>query len=466
MRRTNVRTATAAALVTLGLVAAGCSGSAGSRSDADHHHVGADEVHGDVGEGHGAESEEDGGPSEPADYLTLKFTSGRDVTAEQVQRGVAQAAAVPKAGGQWSLVGPSNVGGRITDLAVDPQATDTVYVAASGGGVWRSTDGGSRFAPAWPTGTTQTLGALAMGSDGTLWAGTGEANPSGGGLTYFGDGIYRSTDHGARWQQWGLKDSAAIGRIAVDPVDPDRVFVAASGSLSRSTSQRGIYRVTNGGKDWRQVLAPPNDTTGGIDIAIDPANHDRVYAALWDHKRNNGARVYGGTGSGLYRSDDGGNTWTRLENVIGTASTDASGSGLTSDPSLGRIGVAVAPSDPDRVYVVTGTQYGPDKGFYVSDDGGDSFRPGGRAGGNRGFDWWFGRLWVDPRDEEHLFNADVNLRESKDGGQAWAVSSGVHADQHAMQFDPTEPGRVYLGDDGGVYHSDTDGASGSWQHAT
>src|SRR5438132_1191786 len=118
---------------------------------------------------------------------------------------------------------------------------------------------------------------------------------SGGGLTYFGDGVYKSTDGGKTWQHWGLVQSAAIGRIVVDPVDPQRVFVAAAGSISRIAGQRGIYRVTNGGKDWKLVLAPPNSTTGGIDLAIDPSNHNRIFAALWDHERNNGARVYGGS---------------------------------------------------------------------------------------------------------------------------------------------------------------------------
>src|SRR6266545_3299075 len=148
-------------------------------------------------------------------------------------------------------------------------------------------------------------------------------------------------------------------------------LVGPSNIGSRVAGQRGIYRVTNGGKDWKLVLAPPNDTTGGIDLAIDPSNHNRIFAALWDHKRNNGARVYGGVGSGLYRSDDGGDSWTRLENIVGPVNSyDQTGTGLQSDPSLGRIGVAVAPSDPTRVYVVFGSPYGPDKGFYVSNDGG------------------------------------------------------------------------------------------------
>ncbi|PWR15099.1 glycosyl hydrolase [Micromonospora sicca] len=418
-------------------------------------------------EGEG-EEEDEGGPQRPADYLTLKWTSGQDVTQEQVNRSKRQAAAIPKgAGGTWGLVGPSNVGGRVVDVVVDPRHPDTVYTAVSGGGVWKSTDAGDHWAPVWPNDQTQVMGALAVGPDGTLWAGTGEANPSGGGLTYFGDGIYKSTDGGTTWQHWGLVDSAAIGRIVVDPTNPQRIFVAASGSISRSVSQRGIYRVDNGGKDWKLVLAPPNDTTGGIDLAIDPSNHNRVFAALWDHKRNNGARTYGGIGSGLFRSDDGGDTWQRLENIVGPVNSyDETRTGLHADASLGRIGIALAPSNPQRVYVVFGTPYGPDKGFYVSNDGGDSFAAGGRPGASGGYQWWFGRLWVDPANPDHVFSADVNLRESVDAGATWRTSGGVHADQHAMQWDPNVPNRVYLGNDGGMYRSDANGASGSWKHAT
>ena len=409
---------------------------------------------------------DDGGPVAPAAYLTEKFTSFQKVTQAQVRRAQAQAAALPPNGNDWNLVGPTNIGARITDLVVDPRQPNTIYVAASGGGIWKSTDSGMTFSRAWPTNFTQTIGALAMAPDGTLWAGTGEANPSGGGLTFFGNGVYRSTDGGRSWQQWGLQDSGAIGRIVVDPTDAKRVYVAAAGNLSGTATQRGIYRLSNNGKDWNLVLPTPNPTTGGIDIAIDPANHNRVYAALWDHQRNNGARIYGGVGSGLFRSDNAGDTWTRLENVIGTAPTDQAGTGLKSDPSLGRIGIGIAPSDPNRVYVITGTQYGLDKGFYVSNDGGDTFTPSGHAGGNSGYSWWFGRVWVDPNNENHLFVADVSLRESTDGGATWHTSAGVHSDQHALEWDPNAANRIYLGNDGGVYHSDSNGSTRSWVHAT
>jgi photosystem II stability/assembly factor-like uncharacterized protein len=463
-----------ATILVLGLAAFGIDRAVASPQDRDGHTAAADhdrdgdsDHHADSDQGD-EDEDEDGGPQAPADYLTLKWTSGQDVSQEQVTHAIQQAAAVPQGNAaSWSLVGPSNVGGRIVDLVVDPTHPDTVYTAASGGGIWKSTDAGMTWHSSWPTNVTQTLGALAIGPDGTLWAGTGEANPSGGGLTYFGDGIYKSTDGGATWQHWGLVDSAAIGRIVVDPTDPNRVYVAAAGSISKSVSQRGIYRVDNGGKDWKLVLSPPNDTTGGIDLAIDPANHNRVYAALWDHQRNNGARNYGGVGSGLFRSDDGGDTWTRLENIVGPVSSyDQTRTGLHADASLGRIGIGIAPSNPNRVYVVFGSPYGPDKGFYISNDGGDSFTSGGRPGASGGYQWWFGRLWVDPTNPDHLFSADVNLRESNDSGQTWHNSNGVHSDQHAMEWDPNVPNRIYLGNDGGMYRSDANGSSGSWQHAT
>ncbi|WP_132114823.1 WD40/YVTN/BNR-like repeat-containing protein [Actinocrispum wychmicini] len=428
--------------------------------------IGPEEADHDADSGQVEEDEDDGGPQAPVDFLNDRFTSFQDVTDDQVEQAVAQAATFGENGNTWRLVGPSNIGGRVTGLVVDPRRPNTIYVAASGGGVWRSTDAAATFQPAWPSGQTQTLGSLAMGRDGTLWAGTGEANPSGGGLTYFGNGVYRSTDGGRSWDNWGLTRSGSIGAILTDPVDSRRVYVAATGNLSGTARQRGIYRLADNGRDWRLVLPTPNNTTGGVDLAMDPTNHNRIYAVLWDHQRNNGARVYGGVGSGLFRSDNAGETWTRLENVIGTAPTDQAGTGLRSDASLGRIGVVVAPNDPNRVYVVSATQYGPDKGFYVSNDGGTTFTPSGHAGGSSGYAWWFGRLWVDPKDENHLYDADVNLRESTDGGVTWHVSAGVHADQHAMQWDPNQPGRIYLGNDGGVYHSDTNGTSTSWVHAT
>jgi hypothetical protein len=410
------------------------------------------------------------GKADPDEYLDLKQSSASAVTEAQVKQAQAQAAEVaPAANGiAWQQLGPYNIGGRVVDVQADKLAANGVYTAVSGGGIWHSADAGANWTPVWPNDQVQTMGALAQDANGTLWVGTGEANPPGGGLTYFGDGVYKSTDEGAHWENVGLRESASIGRIAIDPSNPDRVFVAAAGHVARSAGQRGLYRTSDGGKSWQLVLAPFNATTGAIDVAVNPVNPQIVYAAMWDHKRNNGARVYGGVGSGLFRSKDGGDTWERLQNVVDPLPAyDTAQTGLKQDASLGRIGVTIAPSDPSRVYVVSGSPYGPDKGFYYSDDGGDSFHVGGRAyQTSSGYQWWFGRLWVDPKDKTHIFNADVNLRTSTNSGQTWQAISAPHADQHGMDWDPHQANRVYLGNDGGMYRSDSNGVNGSWIKAT
>jgi hypothetical protein len=305
----------------------------------------------------------------------------------------------------------------------------------------KSTDGGKTWTPAWPTSFTQAMGALARGQDGTLWAGTGEANPSGGGDTFLGNGIYKSTDGGRSWRLSGLPDSGAFGRIAVNPDNPKEVWAAASGWLSPISSQRGLYHTTDGGKTWKLALAPPNATTGAIDVAVDPAHPNIILASLWDRHRNNGAFFYGGAGSGLYRSIDDGETWTRLKNsnITGkVCSWDETHSGLNVNSDLGRIGIAFAPSKPDRVYIQSSGAEGPDKGFYVSNNAGQTWTCGAGEPGapGAGYEWVFGRLWVDPVNANHIFAADVTLRESNNGGATWHDSDGMHVDQHAMAWDP------------------------------
>jgi len=336
-------------------------------------------------------------------------------------------------------------------------------VAAATGGVWKTTDGGVTLQQAWPDDASQSMGAVAVGPDGAIWAGTGELNPGGGSITFGGTGGYRSDDGARTWKSKGLQESGTTGRIVVHPTDPRIVYVAAGGSLFNPGGERGIYRSTNGGASWELVLAAQTPFTGGADLAIDPRNPSRLYAAMWDHRREPDVRTYGGVGSGVFRTEDGGDTWQRLDNVLTKTPGDASG--LVSDASLGRIGVAVAPDDPDRVYVITTATSGRDKGFYVSDDGGDSFTTATLPGSQGGFGWWFGRIWVDPANRDHLFVAGVRLREFNSAGERWGDSSGVHADQHALQWDPSVPERVYLGNDGGLYRSDANGANMKWTKA-
>jgi hypothetical protein len=408
------------------------------------------------------EEPEQCGPLAPGEWKVRQDTSGGiGLPARALLDAGAQARAVPSIG-RWTSEGPTNIGGRVTGIAVDPKHADTVFLSAASGGVWKSTDKATTFAPAWPEHLPQATGAIAATPDGSIYVGTGEANPGGGSLTYEGDGIYRSTDGGRTWRNLGLRDSATIGRIAVDPANPKRIFVAATGSLFRPGGDKGVYRTTDGGAHWKKVLAGANEWTGAVDLAIAPDKPNTVYASMWDRQRTPSLRRYGGPGSGIYRSTDGGAHWTRLENL--TALTPGDTTGLKPDDSFSRSGVAAGPGG--RVYVRTATwgDFGDEKGFYVSDDGGDSFATGGQHGAALG--WWGGEVWVDPADRDHVLVPGQFLRDSKDGGKTWTNVAGTHVDHHAIAWDPKVPGRVYEGNDGGIYRSDANAATNSWTFAT
>jgi sortilin (neurotensin receptor 3) len=356
----------------------------------------------------------------------------------------------------WQAIGPTNIGGRVLDVALDPANANTIYIATASGGVWRSTDGAATFTEAWPRANPQPIGAIAMASDGALYAGTGESGPGGGSITYGGRGLYKSTNGGASWTNVGLRDTVTTGRIVVDPANPERIFVASSGDLFNPGGGRGVYRSIDGGASWSRVLAGDTATTGAVDLAIDPQNPQRIFAAMWDHIRYPNLRVYGGVGSGVYRSTDGGDTWQRLAGGLPGPSAD-----------VGRIGVAIAPSNPNRVYAIVIKTDGTFRNLYRSSDGGETWQAltdPGLAGSQSTYGWWFGRLWVDPVNAQHVFAAGIELEESTNGGSSWIGQFSVHADQHGMAWSTVQAGLVYLGNDGGVYRSTSNG-TGGWVHA-
>lgn len=366
--------------------------------------------------------------------------------------------AAQRAALRWRFAGPTAIGGRLVDVALDPDDRSVVYVAAASGGVWRSRDGGRTFRPAWPSRLTQAIGALAIDSEGVLWAGTGETNPGGGSTTFAGTGIYRSADGGRSWQRSGLVDSRRIGRIVVDPTDDDRIFVAVSGDLFVPGGSRGLYRTEDGGQTWERVLTGLNPTSGATDVAVDASDPQRVYATFWDHARTEELRLYGGPGSRAYRSTDGGDTWERMP------------LGLPGKPrSHGRLGLAIAPSDPDRLYLVHVNRLGAFAGFFRSGDAGSSWRrmPDSPLieSSQSSYGWWFGRVWVTPDDAADVWVAGVPLVRSRDGGRTWrfGADESVHVDQHAMVWDPRVEDRIYLGNDGGLYRTDDDGET--WRKA-
>jgi photosystem II stability/assembly factor-like uncharacterized protein len=400
------------------------------------------------------------GPAAPAEHEYLQKTlRGQTLPRHAYAIAAAQAAQVDSTGGGWQLLGPTNIGGRVTSLALDPLHADTLYAAAASGGVWVSRDAGATFGPAWPADATQAIGAVATGPDGAVYAGTGEVNPGGGSLTYTGTGLYRSRDGGQSWQQLGLADSGAIGAITIDPADPRRIFVAAAGSLFNAGGERGVYRSLDGGASWTLVLAGATDFTGATEVFLDPGNAQRLYAILWDHRREPDKRTYGGVGSGVFRSTDGGTTWQRLGNGLPAAS-----------PDVGRIGLGIAASDPRRMYAIVSQTSGPFEGFYGSTDGGNSWTrlPSDEdlAHAQSSYGWWFGKVWVDPTNANHVHAAGIALLTTRNGGRSWTgEEDAVHADQHDLVWDRRYPARVYLGNDGGVYRSDA-GGDGKWVRST
>jgi photosystem II stability/assembly factor-like uncharacterized protein len=388
-----------------------------------------------------------------------------DAIAQSKAAGVASKGS-PSTDQVWTELGPSNIGGRIRDMAADPTTEGVVYIATGSGGVWKSTDGGATFASVWGSYLPQSIGAVAVDSHGVVWVGTGEVD-HGGGSAYYGNGVYKSTDGGATWTNMGLQDTDTIGRIVIDPRNADRVFVAAQGALHDTNPSRGLFLTEDGGSSWTRVIAPDSPSTGAIDVAIDKGNPDVMLATTWDKIRDEKSRIYG-PNSYLYRSTDAGHTWAKVQNPpLPQSETDPALQ--TPDNLVGKVGIDFADSDPNRAYLISSTARGNFNGFFTSTDAGATWTAVGQTSGgplqsiSGGFAWWFGRVDVDPKDPLHVFAEGVNLAESLDGGLNWTTSRTPHADQHALEFDPFTAGRVYLGNDGGFYWSTENGAArGLW----
>ncbi len=353
----------------------------------------------------------------------------------------------------WSEAGPTNIPGRITDLAVHPDYPNTIYAGAACGGVFKSTDNGVSWTPIFDEQGTPSIGALAIHPDDPqiLYVGAGEANGSGD--SYPGTGIYKSTNGGSVWTHIGLENSYHIGRIVIHPLYPETVFVAVSGKMFGTNPDRGVYKSTNGGATWEQKLFI-SDSTAAVDVAIDPTDPQMVYAAMWERVRGPNRRNVGGWTSGIHKSTDGGNTWYQLTN------------GLPPSASyIGRIGISVCASSPNVIYAIYCDHPGEFMGVYKSTDYGESWSQTNDSvldGFLGGFGWYFGNIRVDPTDPDRVFAMGVYLYRSTNGGNSWSeVGSSVHVDHHAMFISPVDHNRIYLGCDGGVYLSTNGGTAWS-----
>ncbi len=351
----------------------------------------------------------------------------------------------------WEFAGPVNIGGRITDIEIAPDAQDVYYVGAASGGIFKSTNAGASWIPIFDDQPFLSIGdiELSQNTPDLVWAGTGEPNAGGGSLAYDGDGVYKSTDGGLTWENKGLTEVGSIGKVKVDPNNDNRLYVAAMGPLFRKDNNRGVYRSTNGGGNWEQVLFV-SDSTGVIDMAIHPTNGDIVYATSWERIRRTNARQYGGETSGIYRTIDGGNTWTELTNGLPQLASQK-----------GRISIDISKSNPNVLYAMYADAIGNVQGVYKTTNAGTSWiavNSGPLT--NVGFHWWFEGIFVDPTDEDIIYYLGLTVQKSINGGTTWFNSfTNAHVDQHALAFNPSVPGEVLLGNDGGFYKSGNDGAS-------
>ena len=356
---------------------------------------------------------------------------------------------------EWYPVGPSNIGGRITALDYDP-VNNLLYAGAAAGGVFKSTNYGDTWVPKTDFFPSLSVGALVIDpmNPGIIYCGTGEANISTD--SYAGFGMLKSTDYGETWFVSGLEDSRHIAEIEIHPLNTNIIYTAVSGGLYSKGENRGIYKSTDAGASWSRILFL-NDSTSAIDVAVDPADLNIVYAAMWERLRGPTFRKAAGINTGIYKSTDGGAIWNQLLTGLPTP-----------NPILGRISIAVAPSNPNYVYALYKQASNPNgsdnffHSFYKSTDKGNNWTqmpPGILPGEFSSFGWYFGVLEVDPNNPDLVYCADIDLFKSTNGGNSWqnitfsyfGSFDEQHPDQHALWIDPTNPNVLICGNDGGIF---------------
>ena len=348
-------------------------------------------------------------------------------------------------------IGSAAMSGRVAALAAVHEGSRlTVYVGAASGGVWKSVNGGTTYKPVFDKQPVQSIGAIAVDPKNpqVVWVGTGEAWTRN--SVSIGDGVYKSSDGGDNWTNVGLKESERVAKILVDPTESNVVYVCVPGKLWSDSDVRGVYKTTDGGKSWTRVLKGANTSTGCSMLSLDPQNPKTIFAGMWDFRRKGWTFRSGGdgpaaaSGSGLFKSTDGGASWTELD--------DKSAQGLPSKP-WGRIAVSVAPSKPNVVYAFIEAAV-PKNGLYRSEDGGRTWEVRDRSQAMIWRPFYFANLIVDPKNENRLYKPDLNLVVSNDGGSSFSnISGGAHGDFHDVWIDPQSPDHLITGDDGGVWYS-------------
>jgi len=338
-------------------------------------------------------------------------------------------------GVKWRCIGPSR-GGRVVAVAGDPVNTQVFYFGAAAGGIWKTVDGGTY----WENVSDGFLSSAAVGAlqvapsdPNVIYAGMGESTIR---LDVsYGDGVYKSTDAGKTWTNLGLKETRHIGEIRIHPDNPDVVYVAALGHAFGPNKERGVYRSTDGGKSWEQILFR-SEQAGAIDLSMDPNNPRILYASFWEAYRDFWSLNSGGPGSSIYRSTDGGDTWTELTNKPGLPKG-----------TLGKIGVAAAPAKGGRVWAIIEAE---EAGLYRSDDSGESWT---RTSGNRDLihrPWYYCHIFADPQHADTVYLTNLQMWRTSDGGTTFKEITTPHGDNHDLWIDPSNPQRMVQGNDGGA----------------
>lgn len=347
---------------------------------------------------------------------------------------------------KFRSVGPALTSGRISDFAVNPNNFKEYYVAVSSGGVWKTVNAGTTYTPIFDQQGSYSIGCVTIdpNNSSVVWIGTGENNNQR--SVAYGDGIYKSNDGGASWTHMGLKNSEHIGKILVDPRNSDVVYVAAIGPLWSKGGDRGVYKTTDGGKTWNAVLTV-DEHTGVNDIILDPRDPDVLYASAYQRRRRVFTYLGGGPSSGIYKSSDGGSSWDKINK--GLPSVD-----------MGRIGLAMAPSDPEVIYAIVEAANG-EGGFYKTSNRGASWakQSGYSSSGN-----YYQEIVVDPNDPNTIYGMNTWIQVSRDGGKSFGVlgEDAKHVDNHCMWIDPNDSDHFMAGCDGGVYET-WDGAK-TWTY--
>ena len=359
--------------------------------------------------------------------VAISYTAAQTVPAEML------------AGLRWRSIGPAATGGRIADLAViqPPGQSTTIYVGTTTGGVFKSVNDGVSFAPVFDrAGGMMSIGAVAVAPSDpkVVWVGTGEADNRQ--SSSWGDGVYKSVNGGLTWTRMGLEETRHIGRIVIDPADPNVVWIAAVGHLWGSNAERGVYKTTDGGASWKKALYK-DENTGAIDLAMDPRDHNVVFAAMYQRQRKGWGFNGGGPGSGIYRTTDGGATWTETAN------------GLPGGDK-GRIGITLSARDSRTVYAVVEADPPGTGGVFRSTDRGDNWE---HLSSLNPRPMYYSRIYVDPKDGNrvYLMGSNRGLWVSDDAGRSFhEVFSGVHGEDHVLWIDPENTNRLIIGGDGGV----------------